>query len=167
MSHYKRVISLSLFLILLFTLGCGTFRKMEMTYYQFTYKSGQKIIASRDETVRKYKCWENAAIFLEDESFGPIEIKPGERILNRFVYASCHEAGIQGSIIRRIIHKGEKILDDKTPYEFMPGRWAVTAYIEIPSYAKPGAYIFEFEVKPKKENFKKTYSFQVLNPNKG
>lgn len=153
-----------LFFFTLLIGGCNYVRKTEIMLYESIYKPGDNIIDSYENIEREYNCNRNSSVFLEDSSFRPINVAPGEKLFNRLVYASCHPTGLKGVILRRVIHKGNKIFEDRTNYEFMPGKWAVTAYITIPHDVEPGAYIFEFELRPRTEVIKKTFTFQVTPP---
>ncbi len=161
---YHKIISLAvatLLIVLLF--GCGSvIRKTELAVYQLAYKPGEKIVASYEETDKSHNCEKNQRIFLEHSSLSPFKVAPGEQLLNRFIYASCYTKGVPGVIVRRVIYKGEVILEDETDYEFVPGTWAVAAYLKIPRDADPGAYIFEMDLKSGQQLIKKTFPFQIL-----
>ena len=41
---------------------------------------------------------------------------------------------------------GKTLLKEDTPYEFKPGKWAVDAFIVVPSGVEPGSYVFNITV---------------------
>jgi hypothetical protein len=146
-------------------LGCQkVIRKTELAVYKLTYKPGEELVASYADTDKKHRCKNAATVLLEDATFSPTKVAAGEQILNRFVYACCAARGVPGTITRQVLHEGEVILTDETDFNFVPGTWAVTAYVQVPPNATPGAYVFELILKADKQVVKETHPFQVLKP---
>ncbi len=162
MGNRKIISSISLLLTVFLISGCAMVGKTELSFYQLIYKPGEKIVASYRKTDQKYDCRNNTKVFLHNYSFRPLKVAQGDQLINRIIYASCYRSGIKGSIARRVIHRGEVILRDEAPYEFMSGTWAVTAYIKTPPSAQPGAYTFEMELMPGNQRIKRTFSFQII-----
>ncbi|WP_373501758.1 hypothetical protein [Desulfococcus sp.] len=165
MAHHQIVRVLMLFLMPLFLVACQkALLKTELSAYKLAYKPGEQLVASYEETKKKHRCAGNSSVYLEDSLFRPYKMVPGEQILTRFTYASCSAESISGTIVRQVTHKGKVVLKDTTRYTFVPGTWAVNAYIQIPPGASPGAYVFALTVKAGRQVFKETYSFQILQP---
>jgi len=145
--------------------GCANvMRKTELALNQMAYKPGVQIVATYEETRKKYHCYNYKRAFLEDFQFRPSTIAPGEQVLNRFVYASCFSESIHGKIIRKVLFRGRTIVTDPTDYDFIPGAWAVTAFIKIPPHAKTGDYTFKLELQVGDQRIRKSYPFKILRP---
>ena len=165
MAHNQIIRVLMLFLATFFLVACQkALIKTELAAYKLAYKPGEQLVAPCEETNRKHRCAGNTAVYLEDSLFRPYKMVPGEQILTSFTYASCSAESIFGTIIRQVIHNGKVVLKDTTRHTFVPGTWRVNAYIQIPSGASPGAYIFKLTIKAGRQVFKKTYSFQIIQP---
>jgi len=163
--HHKIVQLSILFLAVGVLVGCQKMlRKTEMAVYKLTYKPGEELVASYDETVKKHGCKDGPSILLEGTTFSPVKVAAGEQILNRFVYACCAPRGVPGVITRQVVRDGELMLPDDTNFNFAPGTWAVTAYLQVPPNAPPGAYVFELILKAGTQVLKETHPFQVLRP---
>jgi len=164
--HHKIVqLSISLLVLGVVLIGCQKMlRKTELAVYKLTYKPGEELVASYADTDKKHRCKGAASILLEDTTFSPAKVAAGEQILNRFVYACCAPRGVSGTITRQVLHEGKVILTDQTDFNFVPGTWAVTAYLQVPAIASPGAYVFELILQAGKQLLKETHPFQVLKP---
>ncbi len=164
MDHHKVAVTLSiLFLGVGLLVGCQKMlRQTELAVYKMTYKPGEELVASYEETDKKHRCKSGPSILLEGTTFSPMKVDAGEQILNRFVYACCAPRGVRGTITRQVLHDGEVVLTDDTDFNFVPGTWAVTAYLQVPPNAPPGAYVFELILKADKQEVKETHPFQVL-----
>lgn len=163
MGHHKIVQLSILFLVIGVLMGCQKMlRKTELAVYKLTYKPGEELVASYEETDKKHRCKSGPSILLEGSTFSPVKVAAGEQILNRFVYACCAPRGMRGTITRQVVHHGEVVLTDDTDFNFAPGTWAVTAYLQVPPNAPVGAYVFELILKADKQDLKETHAFQVL-----
>lgn len=165
MANHQIVRVSLLFLMALFLMACQkALLKTELEAYKLAYKPGEQLVASYEETKKKHRCAGNSVVYLEDSLFRPYKMVPGEQILTRFTYASCAAEIISGMIIRQVIHKGSVVLEDTTRYTFVPGTWAVNAYVQIPPGASLGAYVFKLIIRAGRHVFKETYSFQIIQP---
>lgn len=165
MARHQVVRLLMLFLVSLFLMACQkALIKTELAAYKLTYKPGENLVASYEETNKKHRCAGKSTVYLEDSLFKPNKMIPGEQILTRFIYASCSAESISGVIIRQVVHNGSVVLQDTTRHMFVPGTWGVNAYIQIPPGAPPGAYIYLLTVKAGRQVFKETYPFQIIQP---
>ena len=136
----------------------------ELKAYQFYYKPGEQLIASYEKTDKKHTCAEKPSLFLVDTLFRPSTMVPSEQILNRFEYVCCATRSIRGSIVRQVMYEGRAILEDVSQHTFVPGTWAVNAYLKIPAEAKPGAYVFVLTVSADDNSIKKVFPFQIIEP---
>lgn len=163
---YNKIVQLmvvSFFFV--FFAGCQKLlHKTQLEVYKLTYKTGEEIVASYEDTDKKYNCDKNPTIVIENSTFGPIKVAAGDQVLNRFVYACCRSKGQSGIITRQVLYKGEVILQDNTDFRFIPGTWSVTSYLQVPLSATPGAYIFEIIVDSSVQTFNKIFPFQVFKP---
>ena len=157
-----------LVLLLLVTASCLACQKVisrsELMAIKWTHKPGEQLVASYEKTQNKHGCTGDPMIYLEEALFRPSKMVPGAQILNRFIYASCSPESITGTISRQVIYNGKVVLRDFTNHTFVPGTWRVNAYIQIPPNAPPGAYIFKLTITAGKQNFDKTFPFQIIQP---
>jgi|GEM_PF-2243531 len=156
--------------VVLFSAGCGKviwkteqmWRKTKLYVYEIEGK-GETNLSSYYEVAKEYNCYNRGNMIISELTFDPVEVAPGEKAMNRFVYASCYQENQQGHIIRRVKQGDDIILEDIAPHEFKPGEWEVTAFLVIPPEAEPGKYAFEFEFKLDIGfNYKEQKYFEVL-----
>lgn len=162
MAHYQ-IIRWSLLLLAAASLSAcqKALLKAELETYKLTYKPGQHLVAPYEETQGDRRCRRDR-IYLKESFFRPYKMVAGEQILTRFVYASCAPDNIPGTILRQVVHDGRPVLRDTTRHYFVPGTWAVNAYIQIPPDAPAGAYVFSVTITAGSRVFKETHSFQVI-----
>ena len=152
-------------LVTLFLMACQTaLVKTELAAYKLAYKPGEKLVASYGETKRRHPSQGNSAVYLENSLFRPNKMVPGGQILTRFTYASCSAESIAGMIVRQVMNNGNVVLKDTTRHNFVPGTWGVNAYIQIPSDAPAGSYVFMLTIKAGRKVFKEKYSFRIIPP---
>lgn len=164
MAHHQIIRWGLLVLAALSLTGCQkALLRAELEAYKLSYKPGEHLVASYEETRKRHPC-KRDVVYLKESFFRPYRMVAGEQILTRFVYASCAAGNIPGSIVRQVIHKGSVVLRDTTRHDFVPGTWGVNAYIQIPPEAAPGAYIFSVTITAGSQVFKETHSFQVIRP---
>lgn len=165
MAHHKVTPLLILLLSILPLSACQQIvSNTQLQVLTLTHTPGEHLVASYEETDKKYNCFGNPVLHLVDSSFMPDKMVPGARILNTFSYASCAQKSIPGTIIRQVTHDDKVILQDVTQYIFVPGTWAVNAYLQIPPDAAPGAYVFVMNITAGRQEFKRIYPFQILTP---
>ncbi|MGD9875144.1 hypothetical protein [Desulfococcus sp.] len=165
MAHHQIIRWAILFLALLSLTACQrALLKAQIETYKWTYKPGEHLVATYEETRKQYSCKNTTSVYLKETFFRPYKMVPGEQILTRFVYASCTPEDLRGTILRQVIHNGRVVLRDTTPHHFVPGTWGVNAYIQIPPDASPGAYIFSVTITAGAQVFKEIHSFQVMQP---
>jgi len=163
MGHHQITRLFILFLVSLSLSACQkVMSRGELMAYKWTHKPGEELVASYQETSAKHKCTDTPVVHLEGTLFKPDKMVPGAQILNRFVYASCAPEAISGLIVRQVKYNGKVVLEDVTPHNFVPGTWGVNAYLQIPSAAPPGAYVFVLTITAGDQAFRETFPFEVI-----
>ena len=137
-----------------------------------TRKPGEKMVTLPDPVAQEYNCSKKKLPFftVEKNEVFHAKVKPGEEFNHHFVYVMCPAipAQIINSVLyRRIYYQGEVVFQDVTKnFKIKPGRWAVDAYITVPSHALPGIYSLEMEIVSDSIKFKDSKSFVVENGGK-
>src|SRR3990172_13099068 len=85
-------------------------REATILRYRLTNSPGEKLLSPYKTVLKEHSCQNRESIFLESFSFGPTELGPDEQLFNSFVYASCYQGIVNGSIIRRVIFNTETLI---------------------------------------------------------
>ncbi len=123
-------------------------QELQQKFVRSMRKPGEKMVASPENTSKKYSCspYKQTILVLEKAETIPSKVFPGEEINQRIRYALCPytpSGTVRGEIIRTVLFKGETAFQDVTNYEFKPGTWTVDVFIEIPYDAQSGIYALE------------------------
>ena len=125
-------------------------------------KTGTHLIASYEETAAKPPCQGPPALVVEKAEVHPSKITPGQQLVSRIVYASCYGTPLKGKITRKVLHNGETMIALPEALTYMPGTWALTAYIAIPLGAAPGGYRLETQMQAGAFRWHGTQTFEII-----
>ena len=141
-------------------------REATILRYRITNSPGEKFLSSYSKVLEEHNCHNRKSLYIESFSFGPPEVGRDEQLFNRFIYASCYQDVVPGSITRRVIFNTETLIEKVENYEFKPGRRAVSAYLHISPQAEQGLYNFEIELNFSElaEAHKSQFEFMILAP---
>ncbi len=135
-------------------------------------KPGEKMLTLPDKVAQQYECSQRKLPFfmVEKNEVVPVELKPGDEFNHHFSYVMCPaipSQTIKATLYRKIYYQGRIVFQDVTEnFEIKPGRWAVDAFITIPTNAPPGIYSLETEIISSLIQYKAVRSFAVLKRRK-
>ena len=118
----------------------------------------------------EYHCDEQQLPFFQVETneLIPPRVRPGGEFNHRMTYALCpaHPTEVvSGRLDTQILYKGEPIYQEVSEaYEFLPGRWRIDTFVEIPSSAAPGVYSYQMEFTSPQLRFERRLTFLVPIP---
>lgn len=143
-------------------------QELEQKMVKSTRRSGERLTASPDDTVKAHSCetGKENALFVELSEVLPERVNPGSEINHRLQLAFCPYAPtgtVKGSIVRRILHKGQATFSDTAQHEFKPGTWTIDAFITIPRNAPAGVYALDVLVYYQDKSLRQTHNFVVKN----
>lgn len=143
-------------------------QELEQKVVKSTRKSGERLAASPDDTVKAHSCepGKENALFLELSEVLPERVKPGSEINHRLQVAFCPNTPsgtVKGTIVRRVMHKGQVTFTDSAQHEFKPGTWTIDAFITIPGNAPGGVYALDVLVSYPGKSLRQTHNFVVKN----
>ncbi len=105
---------------------------------------------------------------IETNELIPPKVKPGGDFNHRITYALCPARPTEvlaGRLDTQILYKGKPIYrETNDAYEFMPGRWRIDTFVEIPETAPPGVYSYQMEFESKSLKFERGLTFLVPVP---
>jgi hypothetical protein len=117
-----------------------------------------------------YACDEQELPFFEIETneLIPPRVKPGGEFNHRIIYSLCPARPtevVSGRLETQILYKGKPIYRETSDdYEFLPGRWRVDTFVEIPPTAAPGVYSYRMEFTSESTRFERGLTFLVPIP---
>ncbi len=163
MGSYK-VISMLAFLALL-----SSCSEQVQTSFKIAYEkaliagrtSGEKLLNTYQDVSQGKECRDVRGIKVIENGVVPSVVEKGEKINHRIIYLVCQPTSIKGSIVRMVKKDGKTLLKDDTPYEFKPGKWAVDAFIVVPSGVESGSYVFESLIDAGDKKFSNSLPFIV------
>jgi len=140
----------------------------EQKLVKSTRKSGESLTASPDDTAKAHSCepGKENALFVELSEVIPERVSPGSEINHRLQLAFCPytpSGTVKGTIVRRVLHKGQVAFSDSVQHEFKPGTWTLDAFITIPGNAPGGVYALDVLVNYQGKSLKQTHNFMVKN----
>ena len=98
-----------------------------------------------------YSCDDQELPFfrIETNELIPPRVKPGGEFNHRITYALCPARPTEvltGTLDTQILYKGKPIFQEtNAAYEFLPGRWRLDTFVEIPASVEPGVYSYQIE----------------------
>jgi len=130
-------------------------------------KPGVKLVLGEQAVWSEYNCGSKTLPFIVIEQYdiSPTVVRPGQEFRYNFVYAACtfgNQKTIKGSLARKIYYKGRLIFQDiKRDFLLKPGKWDVTALVQVPPKTTPGTYNFELTLKSPVTTITRTSLFVV------
>jgi len=118
----------------------------------------------------EYGCGEQELPFfqIETNELIPPRVKPGGEFNHRIIYALCPARPtevVSGRLDLQILYKGKPIYrETDDAYEFLPGRWRVDTFVEIPPNAAPGVYSYRMDFASAPFQFERGLTFLVPIP---
>jgi serine/threonine protein kinase len=122
---------------------------------------GEKLLNTYQDVSQGKECKDVRGIKVIENGVVPSVVEKGEKINHRIIYLVCQPTSIKGSIVRMVKKDGKALLKDDTPYEFKPGKWAVDAFIVVPSGVESGSYVFESLIDAEDKKFSNSLPFIV------
>lgn len=116
-------------------------------------KAGVKQVLDEQAVWNEYNCGSKKLpfIIIERDDIAPSAVRPSQEFRYRFVYAACisgNQKTIKGTLDRKIYYRSRLIYQDvKRDFVVKPGRWDVTALVQVPPKAVSGTYSFDLTLK--------------------
>jgi len=109
-------------------------------------KAGETLLQDHERIANDIACV-NARRFpaptIEEQQIEPAVIAPGQQFTQTLIYSVCAqdlEQFVSGMLYRKIYFRGHLVHSEPKPIDLKPGRWKLTAVIEVPEQSKPGTY---------------------------
>ncbi len=157
----------ALLIALLLSSGCTTVR---WAVQKSMRREGIANVSFPEAVWEEYGCSEQELPFfqIETNELIPLRVRPGGEFNHRITYALCPARPtevIEGVLETRILYRGKAIFNHVSEqHEFLPGRWRVDTFVEIPGDATPGIYAYELLFTSDVLRFDRHLTFLVPTP---
>ena len=132
-----------------------------------TLPAGETLHKGPEWAWKRHDCGRKALPFLavERNLVHPPSIPAGSKLRHTLIYSLCPESAgvpVRVKLIRRVLLAGDVIhADVADDQELKPGRWIITAFIEVPPAAAAGKYELAVSIEAPKIHFAQRVPFTV------